>query len=272
VSVASDQLLGVAAQLARAAGDLLRERFEHGVADAQVRSKSTPTDLVSDADVAAEAVIRAGLEQLRPDDGLLGEEGGELRRGSSGLRWIVDPLDGTVNFLFGIPQWSVSIAVQEGERTLAGVVLDPLRDELFAATHDGPPTLGGAPLQRPVRDGSLAQAMVATGFAYEAPVRAAQARVVARLLPRVRDLRRLGSAALDLCWTAAGRYDAYFEHSIEPWDIAAGALVCERAGLEVRPLPAGAGLPVGVLAAPSELAGELYELISGDVVDPAQGS
>jgi myo-inositol-1(or 4)-monophosphatase len=255
---AQQELLALAVDLAKRAGTLLLERFEAGREPA-LASKSTPTDLVSEADLASERLIRDTLARSRPADGFLGEEsGGE--DGSSGLTWIVDPLDGTINFLFGIPQWCVSVAVADSRGSLVGAIFDPCRDELFAATREGRPTLNGAPILASDR-GELASAMVATGFAYSAEVRAAQAEVLARLLPRVRDIRRFGSAALDLAWTACGRYDAYFERTTKPWDIAAGTLVCERAGLTVTELPERGGLPLGVLACVPALAGELLELV-----------
>ncbi len=267
-----DELLEVAAEAARAAGALLAERVRRG-GERDVSSKSTPTDLVSEADVAAERAIRELLAERRPDDGFVGEEGGE-ERGSSGLRWVVDPLDGTVNYLFGIPQWSVSVAVGDGERTLAGAVYDPNRNELFTATRDGRARLIGpagvaelsgraAPPSEDHAPEALETAMLATGFAYDARVRAAQAKVLARVIPRVRDVRRFGSAALDLAWTAAGRYDAYFERTVKQWDIAAGALICERAGLTVQELPVHEDLPWGICVAPPGLAHGLLELVGG---------
>ncbi len=261
----ADALLEVAVDAACMAGALLLERVGRG-AEREIESKSTPTDLVSEADLAAERAIRELLRECRPEDGFVGEEGGS-EEGSSGLSWVVDPLDGTVNFLFGIPQWCVSVAVRDGEQTLAGAVYDPNRDELFTATREGPALLAGpagtVELRGPARDSDLATAMVATGFAYDADVRAAQAPVLARLLPRVRDVRRMGSAALDLAWTAAGRYDAYFERTVKQWDIAAGALVCERAGLEVRDLPVHENLPWGILVAAPALAEPLLGLVAG---------
>jgi myo-inositol-1(or 4)-monophosphatase len=253
------ELLEVATLAARTAAAVLVERF--GAPSVEVRSKSTPTDLVSEADVAAERALREALAARRPDDAVLGEEGGD--RGGGGadaLRWVVDPLDGTVNFLFGIPHWCVSVACEDADGTLVGVVLDPLRGETFAATRSGPATLDGTPIAASQR-ADLATAMVATGFGYDAEVRARQAEVAARVLPRVRDLRRFGSAALDLAWTACGRYDAYYERGLNPWDRAAGALVCARAGLELRELPAAAGLPEGLLAAPAALADPLGALV-----------
>jgi myo-inositol-1(or 4)-monophosphatase len=256
---AAEELLELAREVAHLAGGQLRERFEHGQERA-LHAKSTPTDLVSEADLASERVIREVLSQRRPDDGFLGEEGGSSRPGSSGLRWVVDPLDGTVNFLFGIPQWCVSVAAEDADGALAGVIFDPLRGETFAAVRDGPVTLDGAPISGSDQD-ELATAMVATGFAYDADVRAAQAEVLAAVIPRVRDVRRMGSAALDLAWTAATRYDAFFERTVKPWDIAAGVLICERAGLEVRMLEARPRLPGGVLAAPAALVGPLLKLV-----------
>ena len=267
-----DGLLRVAIDAARMAGGLLAERASRG-AEREVASKSTPTDLVSEADVASERAIRELLEQRRPRDGFVGEEGGGSAPGESGLRWVVDPLDGTINFLFGIPQWCVSVAVRDGEGTLAGAVYDPNRDELFAATRTGRPALltadGRLELGRAGAWGpaafseDLPTAMIATGLAYDATVRRAQARVLERLVPRVRDIRRFGSAALDLAWTAVGRYDAYFERSVKEWDIAAGALVCDRAGLQVLELPEREHLPRGILVAQPALAGPLLELVAG---------
>lgn len=252
-----DALLAVAREVSRAAGDLLLERA--GERPRGVRAKSTPTDLVSEADLAAERAIRELLSARRPDDSVLGEEGGEAV-GRSGVRWVVDPLDGTVNYLFGIPQWSVSVACEDAGGAIAAVVLDPSREEEFTATRGGSARLGDETLRGSGRE-EPASAMVATGFAYDAGVRAAQAEVVARLLPRVRDIRRLGSAALDLCWTAAGRYDAYYERGLNRWDLAAGGLVCRRAGLEVRELVPAGRLPGGLLAAPATLAAALLPLV-----------
>jgi len=259
-----DALLELAVAAARMAGGLLLERARAG-REREVRSKSTPTDLVSEADLEAERAIKELLAERRPDDGFVGEEGGSAR-GTSGLDWVVDPLDGTVNFLFGIPQWCVSVAVRDGDGTLAGAVYDPNRDELFTATREGGASMSGpegvVELQGSERQ-DLATAMVATGLAYDARVRVAQAKVLARAIPQVRDIRRFGSAALDLAWTAAGRFDAYFERTVKPWDIAAGALICERAGLSVLDLPEHEDLPYGILAAPESLADPLLKLVGG---------
>src|SRR5437763_6747725 len=204
MTAASDEreLLTIAIEAAEVAADELRPRFGHR--QDGVRSKSSPTDLVSDADVAAESAIRSVLARLRPGDSVLGEEGGAT--GDGEMRWVVDPLDGTINFLFGIPAFAVSVACENSSGTLAGIVLDPLRDECFAATASGTPTLNGAPIEASSRT-DLATALVATGFAYDPSVRDRQAAVVARLLPRVRDIRRVGAAALDLAWAGCGRLD-----------------------------------------------------------------
>ena len=265
-------LLDVAVAAAREAGGALLERFRASAAGV-VRTKSTPTDLVSEADIEAQRLIRALIARERPGEEFVGEEEdrtqvaqGQIDAGApqGGLRWVVDPLDGTVNFLFGIPQWCVSVAVQERSgRTLAGAIYDPCREELFTAVADGEATLGGGTLAGPPQR-PLAQAMVATGFYYDARVRGAQAQTLVRLLPAVRDIRRMGSAALDLAWTAAGRYDAYFERGVKSWDIAAGELICACAGLAVHELAEQASglLPRGILVARAELAGELQALLA----------
>jgi len=255
----SGELRALAEQAARAAGELLRERFEAG-GERATRSKSTATDPVSEADLAAERAIRDVISTARPGDAILGEEGGETQEGA-GLRWIVDPLDGTVNFLFGLPQWCVSVAVHDDDGGLAGVVFDPLREELFVGERGGgPPTRNGVALRASQRTG-LDSALIATGFAYDAAVRAGQAQVLARLLPRVRDVRRMGSAALDLAWTAAGRYDAFYERGVHIWDTAAGTVLCSAAGLEVRPLHASDDAPAGIVVAPAGLLERLTEIV-----------
>ncbi|HEX4563476.1 MAG TPA: inositol monophosphatase family protein [Solirubrobacteraceae bacterium] len=273
----AQNLLGVAVEAARMAGERLARRARAG-AETSVSSKSTPTDLVSEADVDSERAIRELLRERRPHDGFVGEETEVAREtGDSGYSWVVDPLDGTVNFVFGIPQWSVSVAVRDARGTVAGAIYDPNRDELFCAYRDGPARLSGSEGESELRgrvravtpstsassEHALAAAMVATGLYYDARVREAQGKVLERLVGRVRDIRRFGSAALDLAWTAMGRYDAYFERGVKQWDIAAGALICERAGLSVRELPEQHDLPWGILVAPDELIEPLFELVAG---------
>ncbi len=255
------ELLEVAVEAARAAAGELLGRFGGRVAG--VHAKSTPTDLVSDADLAAEAAIAKVLADRRPGDAILSEEGGVTAGGS--VRWVVDPLDGTVNFLFGIPVFAVSVACEDTDGTIAGVVLDPIREESFTATRSDSPKLNGTEIHGSRRS-ELATAMVATGFGYDAAVRARQAVVLTSVLPRVRDIRRAGAAAIDLCWCACGRYDAYYERGVHKWDAAAGGLIASRAGLEVRPLAGSALDPPGLIAAPPALIDELFGL-----VEPAGG-
>jgi myo-inositol-1(or 4)-monophosphatase len=253
-----DELLSVAHAAARAGADELLPRFGHR--QPGIRSKSGPTDLVSEADVAAEAAIRRVLGQRRPADSILGEEGGAS--GTGELRWVIDPLDGTTNFLFGVPVFAVSVACEGPEGMLAGVVIDPIRDETFAATRSTRPTLNGAAISASTRD-DLGTALVATGFAYDAPQRGRQGAVLTRVLPRVRDIRRPGAAALDLAWSACGRFDAFYERGIKPWDWAAGGLIATRAGLELRKLEADADDPAGIIVAPPALFDELLGLVLG---------
>jgi myo-inositol-1(or 4)-monophosphatase len=258
MSEPEDELLSVARDAARAAAAELMQRFGHAQRD--IRTKSGPTDPVSEADEAAERAIRDVLASRRPGDAILGEEGGAT--GAGRLRWVIDPLDGTVNFLFGIPQFAVSVACQDDDGSIVGVVLDPIRDECFCATRSGPATLNDSAIAASGRD-DLATALVATGFGYDSQVRARQAVVLARVLPRVADIRRAGAAATDLAWCACGRYDAFYERGLKPWDHAAGGLVAQRAGLSVRMLETGTDEPEGVVAAPPALIGELLGLILG---------
>lgn len=238
-------LRDLATEAARAAGDLLLARF--GGPASGVSAKSTRTDLVSDADRDAEALIVARLTAARPGDTLLAEEGARAE-GASGIRWLVDPLDGTVNYLWGVPHWSVSIAAADADGTLAAVVHDPCRDETFTAVRGEGARTGTAPLIL-VPGPGLADALVGTGFAYAADERERQAATLTRLLPAVRDIRRFGSAALDLAWTAAGRLDAFFETGLSPWDWAAGAMLVREAGGTVARFDPGPGRPDGLLAA-----------------------
>jgi myo-inositol-1(or 4)-monophosphatase len=258
MSASEAELLAIAHEAASAAAAELRPRFGHQ--QPGVRAKSGPTDLVSEADLAAEAAIRRVLADRRPDDAILGEEGGET--GDGDLRWVIDPLDGTTNFLFGVPQFAVSVACEDRTGGLVGVVLDPVREETFAASRAGPATLNGMEITGSDRD-DLSRALVATGFAYDAATRAEQAAVLIRILPRVRDIRRAGAAALDLAWCACGRYDAYYERGVKTWDHAAGGLIAARAGFDLRVLKAGAEGPAGLLAAPPALVDELLALVVG---------
>ena len=218
------------------AGDLLLERYG-GPAEG-VSSKSSETDLVSEADRASEAAILDLLTRERPDDGLLGEEGSS-REGPSGRRWVVDPLDGTINYLYRFPAWCVSVALEDADGGLVGVVHDPLRDEMFTASRGGGAFLNGARVEVNAEE-SLELALVDTGFAYQAPVRASQSQLLTQVLPQVRDIRRAGAAALDLAWVSCGRLDAYFERGLKHWDWAAARLlIAEAGGALVRLEPPG---------------------------------
>jgi myo-inositol-1(or 4)-monophosphatase len=259
MTATEDELLQVALDAARAGAAELVDRFGHR--QRQVRSKSSPTDLVSEADVSAETAIRAVLGDRRPEDAILGEEGGAT--GDGALRWVIDPLDGTTNFLFGVPQWAVSVACEDEHGSLVGVVLDPNHDECFAATRTGPATLNGALIEAGEPD-TLATALVATGFGYDSDIRARQAAVLTRVLPRVRDIRRAGAAAIDLAWCACGRLDLYWERGVKAWDIAAGSLLAERAGLTVERLEENEDGPAGILVGPEPLLGELRALVLVD--------
>ena len=261
---AATDLLDLARDTARAAGALLLERF--GDPARGVTAKTSRTDLVSDADRDAEALIVSALARSRPDDAVLAEEGVQPAggragaAGRSGVRWLVDPLDGTINYLWGIPHWCVSLAVADADGTLAGVVHDPSRDETFTARRGAGASLGGRALR--LEGGPpLAEAMIATGFNYRPEERARQAARLRGVLPRVRDVRRFGAAALDLAWLAAGRVDGYFETGLAAWDWAAGGLIVTEAGGVVRELPPGGGSPAGLVAARAHLAGPLMALL-----------
>ena len=254
-------LIEVARSAAAAGAEAVVSRVgNHG----EVRTKSSLTDPVTEADEAGEAAIRSVLSDLRPDDAITGEEG-EDQPGSTRLRWLIDPLDGTVNFLYGYPQWCVSVAVADDQGPLAGVVIDPQRGEEFTATRGGPVLLNGAEVtagrvhQPGDSEDPLAGVMLATGFNYEPEVRRLQGPVFDSLIPRVRDIRRGGSAALDLCWVAVGRIDAYFEHGVRAWDVSAGALACQSAGLTVRTMPAASGWPAGIAAGYPEVVAALVD-------------
>ncbi len=230
----SDALLALAVEVAEAAGaELLRRADDVHAVD----TKTSATDPVSEADRAAEALLVARIVAARPGDGLLGEEGAD-RESTTGLRWVVDPLDGTVNYLYGLPVWCVSVACEDADGALVGAVHDPLHGETFRAARGAGAWLGERRLQ--VHDPvPLDRALIATGFSYDAEDRRRQAGVLAGLLPRVRDVRRGGSAALDLCGVAAGRVDGYYEDTTERWDWAAGALIAAEAGAVVSTLRDG---------------------------------
>ena len=257
----ADSLLDLARDIAVRAAEFALEARRAGVSVAA--TKSTPTDVVTTADRDTEALIRSAILDARPDDGIVGEEDA-THIGTSGLDWVVDPIDGTVNFLYGIPAWAVSIAVVEGATggdvsgtTLAGVVINPVTGELYEASAGGGARLLGGRELAVNADVPLASALVGTGFSYSSERRHQQASVLLELITSVRDIRRIGSASLDLCALAAGRLDAYYERGLNPWDHAAGALIAREAGARVGGLHGGREGKQLILAAAPGLYEEL---------------
>lgn len=233
------ELRAVAVEVASAAARLVARRRAEllgpgagPAADGLVTTKTSDTDPVTVVDTESEALVRELLGRARPGEPVLGEEGGGDPADTDGLRWVVDPIDGTVNFLYGLPAYAVSVAAQLDGVSVAGAVVDVVSGSVFAAGLGDGATLDGVAL-RATAARRAAHALVGTGFGYDAARRAQQGAVVGRLLPRVRDVRRGGSSALDLCSVGAGRLDAYYEHGTNPWDWAAGALVAAEAGAVV---------------------------------------
>ncbi len=270
-------LLALAVAVATEAGDLLAA--QHGRPEV-VGTKSSPTDVVTEMDEAAERLIRARILAERPEDAILGEEGGQTG-GAAPVRWIVDPLDGTVNYLYGLPDWAVSIAAEASGQVVAGVVYAPRHDALYGAVAGG--GAWRAALSGSVSSDSnkssdvpadrqplactagvpLSRALVATGFGYERGRRVVQGQVLSAVLPRVRDIRRNGACSVDLCSLAAGNVDGYYERGVQYWDIAAGTLIAREAGAVVGGLagkPAGPSMTIG--AGPALFA-ELHDLLLG---------
>jgi myo-inositol-1(or 4)-monophosphatase len=241
------ELRDLALATAREAGELIVRLRSEGVEVAG--TKSSDIDIVTAADRASEQLVLDRLLGARPDDGLVGEEGDDLR-GTSGVTWIVDPIDGTVNYLYGLPHFAVSIAAEVDGEVVAGVVLAPALGLEYAATLGGGATCNGQPV-RPRPAVPLRQRLVGTGFSYELEARTREAGYVARLLPRIRDIRRLGSCALDICAVASGLLDAYVEEGAHIWDHAAAGLICSEAGgvLEVTRSPGGKRL---LICAPAD--------------------
>ena len=282
-----EELLHIAVTVARSAGELLLDGLHR--ARTIVRTKSSRTDLVTEMDIASESLIVASLHRERPGDAIVGEEGAS-QEGSTGVRWIVDPLDGTTNYLYSWPAFAVSIAAEVDDLVAVGVVHDPSHQETFAALRGRGAWLssagegGGAaidPRPAPASLGAnatrlqvdtaptLGDALVGTGFNYDARLRSRQAEVLTHVLPVVRDVRRGGAAALDLCWVAARRLDGFFEAGLQPWDWAAGALVAGESGAWVGDLDGGPPSGSMVLAAVPELADRLRALLLE--ADPESG-
>ena len=251
------ELLVLASDLALQAGRVHAEGRQEAL---RVETKSSPTDLVSQVDRAAERLIVDRLRDQRPDDAILGEEG-TSRDGTSGVRWVVDPLDGTTNYVYGYPAYSVSIAVEIEGRAQVGVVLDSSSGRLYRAVAGAGAVGDDRPLRVRVPDG-LATALVATGFSYGSAQREFEGGVLAALLSRIRDIRRSGSAALDLCRLAAGEVDAYWELDLSPWDFAAGVLIAREAGAEVVLAPAGRGADRAVVGTHPSLMPAFLDLLT----------
>ncbi|WP_371591054.1 MULTISPECIES: inositol monophosphatase family protein [unclassified Streptomyces] len=240
------ELLEIALEAAARAGVFLRDGRPEDLGVAA--TKTSAVDVVTEMDIASEKLITDYLAERRPDDGVLGEEGSSVE-GTSGIQWVIDPIDGTVNYLYGRPDWSVSIAARKDGETLVGVVAAPMRAETYRAVlgegafvNDRPARVRVAP--------PLEQALVGTGFGYLESRRARQAEVLGHLVPRVRDIRRGGSAAIDLCDVALGRMDAYYERGLNPWDFAAGDLIAREAGALTGGRPGEPLSPELTVAAP----------------------
>jgi myo-inositol-1(or 4)-monophosphatase len=279
---AGADLLELACSAAGMAAGLLVSRHERVEV---VATKSSPTDVVTEMDRAAEELIRRRILAERPGDVILGEEGGQVGEAGQGdqVRWIVDPLDGTVNYLYGLPDWAVSIAAEVAGTVVAGVVCVPRRRSQFSAVLGGGAWLrtwpgsgpgsepgyeprsaaGPAPARRLAvnADVPLGRALVATGFGYEVGRRAVQGQVVSAVLPRVRDIRRCGSCAVDLCSLAAGQVDGYYERGVQYWDIAAGSLIAREAGAQVAGLSGRPAGPSMTLAGGPAVFSELHDLL-----------
>jgi myo-inositol-1(or 4)-monophosphatase len=260
----SHQLCDLASRLAVAAGDLVFEGRKHGLTS--ISTKSSDTDVVTEYDRASEHLIVEGLRAERPDDAVVGEEGTDAA-GASGIRWLIDPIDGTTNYQYDLPGYAVSIAALAQDRSIAAAVYIPASRELFTATAGGGAHLNGSPIHCSTLT-SIQHALVATGFSYQIERRREQALRVAQVIPRIRDIRRFGAAAADLCYLACGRLDVYYEQWLGPWDWAAGELIAREAGCRTGRFD---GTPIdstGVLAANPALFDQMVELLA--VTEPGR--
>jgi myo-inositol-1(or 4)-monophosphatase len=264
----AEDLLRLARDTATEAGRLLASWRADGRPEV-ASTKSSATDVVTEMDRKSEALITERILSERPGDAILGEEGGQQRESSTGVRWVVDPVDGTVNYLYGLPEWAVSIAVEVDGAIVAACVEVPGLGETYSAFEGGGAWLeraGSRTELRCNRGVSLERALVATGFGYTAGRREVQGAVAGALLPRVRDIRRRGSAAVDLCTVAAGRVDAYYERGLNYWDYAAGGLIAREAGAVVGGLSGRPESTSMTVAAGPDLYPRLAELLAG--LDP----
>jgi fructose-1,6-bisphosphatase/inositol monophosphatase family enzyme len=252
------ELRAIAEQLARAAGDMAFAGRKSGIVTAT--TKSSPTDMVTQYDKASEDMITAGLRELRPDDGIVGEEGAS-REGTSGITWHIDPIDGTSNFYFDIPMWAVSIGAVDDNGPIAGAVYAPALRDMFTAARGEGATLNGDRIS--VRENTvLSDALVCTGFSYHVSQREAHARRVATMVGQIRDIRRFGAAAIDLCFVACGRLDAYFEEHLNSWDLIAGQVIATEAGALVTNYSGDTATPQEVLASQPGVQKALIQLIA----------
>jgi myo-inositol-1(or 4)-monophosphatase len=252
-----DELLDLATDLATRAAELLVDGLSHH--RVEVSTKSSSTDMVTEMDRASEALIAAGIRAARPEDGIVGEEGAD-HAGTSGVRWLVDPIDGTTNYLYGFPGFAVSIGAEYRGEIVVGVVQDPLHRDVFRAVKGRGATRNGEPINASTKD-DLQTALVGTGFSYEPERRRRQAAVLTQVLPHIRDIRRMGAAAVDLCSVACGRLDAFYERGLGPWDLAAGALIAREAGATVGDLSGGPASGEFTLAASKGLFEPLRALL-----------
>ncbi|MGW6196646.1 inositol monophosphatase family protein [Kribbella sp. NPDC055110] len=254
----SEELLKLAVDVAEEAAQLIVERRRGTITVAD--TKSTVTDVVTAVDRESEELIRARVLRARPDDSFLGEEGDDVV-GTSDVRWVVDPIDGTVNYLYDIPTYAVSIAVEYGGETVAGVVVDAPKGEVFTATLGGGAFADGKPIQVSGAT-ELSQALVGTGFGYDPARRQVQAEVIQHLIAQVRDIRRIGVGAIDLCYVACGRLDAVYERGLNPWDYGAGALIAAEAGARVGGLHGAPVSPEMSIAATPALFEPFHALLA----------
>ena len=238
-------LLALAVDIAAEAFTVLRAAA--GRRDLQMARKTSATDLVTEIDHAVEALVTSRIAEARPHDAILGEEGAD-RPGTSGLRWVVDPIDGTTNFVYGMPGYAVSIAAERDGVPVAGVVAVPALGETYTALAGGGAYCNGEPIQASSK-AELATSLIGTGFSYDPTRRGEQGVVAAALLPHIRDIRRMGAASFDLCSVACGRLDGYYESGLAPWDWAAGALIATEAGAVVTDLAGGPPSRGSVVAA-----------------------
>ncbi|HEX2424624.1 MAG TPA: inositol monophosphatase family protein [Actinomycetota bacterium] len=267
MTTGTDELLSVAVGAARAAARIHAEGRRSALDVAE--KDASPFNLVTHVDRAAEEAIVDRILEARPDDAILGEEGG-ARDGTSGVRWIVDPLDGTANYVYGYPAYAVSIGIEIGDEPALGVVLDSSRDVLLAGGRDVAATANGLPIHATALD-DPATALLSTGYAFDPAYRSLQGAVTAAILSRVRDLRRTGSAAIDLCSVATGAVDGYFEAALSPWDAAGGAIIARAAGAEVLVGTTNDVPGVAVLAANARLLERLAPMLAeaGFTIRPA---